>query len=129
MMGSLLTADPAVIYPSNAGINFTHKPSPRTPPVICTKKFSPPWGFCIQAFAQGQGFVGAAPRGWVFVFKQCLPFFKLSLQWQELAIDNTLGFSCCSEILYVFKGNYIQSYVKPKLKNKIIFLIKDRSRL
>ena len=51
---------------------------PRTPGDL-HQKFAPPWGFCIQAFAQGRSFVWAAPEGRVFVYKRCFPFLKFSL--------------------------------------------------
>ena len=79
---------------------------PRVPAKICTKNFPPPWGFCIQAFARGTRICCAAPEWRAFVYKRCLPFLKFASQWQELETPNTLGFICCSEILYVFKENY-----------------------
>ena len=51
---------------------------PRTPG-ICTKNLSPPWGFCILAFARGWGFVGIAPEGRAFVCKRFLPFVEFPL--------------------------------------------------
>ena len=87
---------------------------PRAPPGICSKNLSLPWGFCILAFARGGwGFVGVAPEGRAFVYKQFLPFLEIPLQWQELATDNPLVFICCFEILYVLKENY-----SLKLKNQ-----------
>ena len=86
---------------------------PRVPPGIYPKNLPLPWGFCILAFARGWGFVGVAPEGWAFVYKQFLPFLEIPLEWQELATDNTLGFICCFEISYVLKENY-----SLKLKNQ-----------
>ena len=52
-------------YPweSYAGINFIHNHPPPAPPRICTKNLLPPWGFCIQAFAQGAGICLGSFRG------------------------------------------------------------------
>ena len=88
---------------------------PRAPPGICTKNLLPPYGFCILAFARGGGraYVGVAPEGQAFVHTRFLPF----LEFSELATDSTLGFICCSEILYVLK-QIIQPYIEPKLKNE-----------
>ena len=63
------------------------------------QKFTPTLGFCNLAFARGWGFVGVAPEGRAFVYKQVLLFLEFLLQWQELLTDNTLAFICCSEIL------------------------------
>ena len=71
-------------------------------PKICPH----PGAFAFQLLPGGRGFVGRAPKGRAFVYKPFLPFLEFPLQWKELAPDNTLGFICCSEILYVLKENY-----------------------
>ena len=86
---------------------------PCVPPGFAPKICPYPGAFASYLLQGGWVFVGVAPEGWAFVYKQFLPFLEIPLQWQELATDNTLGFICCFEILYVLKENY-----SLKLKNQ-----------
>ena len=86
------------------------------------QKFAPTLGLLHPSFCPAGGdLLGVAPEGRAFVYKRFLPFLEFSLHWQKLATDSTLGFICCSEILYVFY-KIIQSWIEPKLKkSKMIF--------
>ena len=69
------------------------------------QKFAPTLGLLHPSFCRGGGnLLGQLPRGGHLSINDVCHFWNL--QWQELATDNTLGFACCSEILYVFKENY-----------------------
>ena len=98
-----------------AGINFIHNHPPSHPRGFAPKICPHPGAFAFKLFPEGRGFVGAAPEGRAFIYKRCLPFLKFSLLWQELATDNTLRFTCCSESVCVFKENYsIPDWTKAK---------------
>ena len=59
--------DTLVIQVLISSITIPPPPPPGAPPGICTKNLSPPWGFCILAFAGGGGggenLLGYLPRG------------------------------------------------------------------
>ena len=79
---------------------------PRTPRGFAPNICSHPGAFASYLLPGGQEIVGITPEGRACVYKRFLPFLGFPLQWQELATDNTSGFICCSEILYVLKENY-----------------------
>ena len=60
------------------GINFIHNHPPCTPGDL-HQKFAPTLGLLHPSFCPGRRFVGAAPEGRAFVYKQCLPFLEFSL--------------------------------------------------
>ena len=86
---------------NNAVINFIHNHPPAQPRGFAQKVCSHLGAFASYLLHGEGGFVGVALEVWAFVYKGFLPFLEFSLQWQELATDNTLGFICCSKILYV----------------------------
>ena len=81
---------------------------PPTHPRRFAPKFAPTLGLLHPSFCPwGSGICqGSSREAGISLYKRCLPFLTFSLYWQELTTDNTLGFPCCSEILYVLQKNY-----------------------
>ena len=74
---------------------------PAHPGGFAPKTCPHPGAFASKLLHGGRGFVGQLGEGRAFVYKRCLPFFEIFIIMEELATDNTLGFTCCSEILYI----------------------------
>ena len=76
--------------PRNAGINFMHN----------------------------HLLLGQLPRGGHLSIKDVCHLWIFHEKWQELVTEKTSGFTCCSEVLYVFKENhYISDSTKAKKLN------------
>ena len=74
---------------------------PRTPGDL-HQKFAPTLALLHPRFCQvGGDLLGQLSGGLYLSINDVCHFWNC--KWQELATDNTLGFTCCSDISYVFK--------------------------